>query len=572
MLISLQIRNYAIVDEIHLDFERGMTVVSGETGAGKSILLHALGLTLGDRAESGVVSPGAKRAEIVTTFDLSHRPELLQWLQELELDADEECLIRRTISAEGRSQGYINHNPVPLQKLKMLGERLVELHGQHAHQSLLSREEQRKLLDHYAGLDDDVHHLASLYQQWQDHNREKRELITRSREREDRRELLSFQIQELEELNLLPGELEEIEQQHQKLTNLSTLIDGVAEIQQQLEGDGLEQGALLQRLDAAQRQLQQLAAIDRELDEASLMAESAAIHLGELSSLLRHYLDRAEGDPQRLEQLEDRLSLIHDLARKHHIQPTELQQRHEEIRQELETLVGSDSRLVELEQAIATLRCAYERAAAKISKRRRSAARQLEKRVSDNIQALGMGDGAVKIECKPLESGGDPPSPHGLEQITYTVRTNPGHPFKPLSKIASGGELSRISLAIQVLVADKSAISTMIFDEVDVGVGGKTAEMVGFQLHALGERTQVICITHQPQVAAQGDHHLHIRKESGKSGVKSVVSPLDDASRIEEIARMSGGSTITEQTRSHALEMVAQSRRKQLTNQVGETK
>ncbi|MBF0217925.1 MAG: DNA repair protein RecN [Gammaproteobacteria bacterium] len=561
MLLSLQIQNYTIVDDLALDFTAGMTVLSGETGAGKSILLNALGLALGDRAESGVVAPGSERAEIVAIFSLSARPELQEWLAARELDANDECIIRRTISLEGRSRGYINGHSVPLTHLKELGEGLVELHGQHAHQSLLNREQQRQLLDSYAGITTEIKQLADLYQQWRQLMEEQEVLSRQALDRQSRHDLISFQLQELEQLNLQPGEAEAIEAEYQRLSHMSEIISTIATAHNQLNSDDGGPGSLLSQVQSVEREISRLVTVDARLQSTLELLEGAAIQLNEATSELKHYLDRAESDPERLQQLEDRLTHLQDLARKHRIPAEALLQRYHELAAQLLTLDASDSRVLQITKEIDAVSSDYQQLAVTISRARERAATALEKAINANIRTLGMGDGAIQIELEKLHDNRSPPSPYGHERIAFMVRTNPGHPFQPLNKVASGGELSRISLAIQVILASSHAVSTMIFDEVDVGVGGKTAEMVGYQLHALGERTQVICITHQPQVAAQGDQHLLIHKVKRNGKSNTLVKPLDEQSRVDEIARMSGGAQISELTRTHAKEMLQQSRR-----------
>ncbi len=553
MLRHLHIRNFAIVDSLEIDFRPGMSVLSGETGAGKSILLDALGLTLGDRADSSVIRHGADRAEISAEFDISALPDVTAWLEEHELASDGECLLRRTIGADGRSRGFINGQPTPIQSLKELGEQLVDIHGQHAHQSLLKRDIQRRLLDAYAGQLDLAKAVASQHRQWQQLQQEYDSLSQAAAERDSRLELLRFQVEELESLKPAPGELAELDQEYSRLSNANRLLEGAQTAVNLLDADEGQSASSV--LEQSLRLLQELQAVDTTLDNPLQMLEGAAIQLKEAVSELRHYADGMELDPERLSQLEQRIADLHNLGRKHRVAPEELPELLQQLQQELDELNASDSRLQGMQAEIEKSRAEYDKLAQQLSAGREKAAKKLAEAVSANMQELGMGGGRFDIALIPLEKG---PSASGLESVELRVSANPGQPLQSLNKVASGGELSRISLAIQVITVSQEGIPTMIFDEVDVGIGGGVAEMVGRQLRKLGENRQVLCVTHQPQVASQGHNHFRISKQSDGKETRTVVQPIDGDVRVEEVARMSGGVNITEQTLEHARQLISQ--------------
>ncbi len=553
MLSHLQIRNFALVESLELNFEQGMSVLSGETGAGKSILLGALGLTLGDRADSGVVRHGSDRAEIAATFSTEALPSVNEWLQQHELDMDGECILRRTINAEGRSRAFINGQPAPLQMLRELGEQLVDIHGQHAHQSLLKRDVQRQQLDGYANHAALLKQTAQYFHQWQQLQQELDELQRLAGERDSRLELLRYQVEELEGLQLEADEIAALDEEHSKLANISRLQEGAQRAAVQLYED--DESAMVSLLDRMLRELQALQAVDGALAPANELLEGAAIQAREAAGELRHYLDSLDNDPARLNTVEQRLGVIHELARKHRVEPEQLPQLLEQQQQELSELEGAGTRLDGLQAEIDATLADYHKAADKLSSGRKKAAKKLSDLISKNMQQLGMGEGRFDITLSPIDAIA---SAHGQETIEFQVSANPGQPLRPLSKVASGGELSRISLAIQVITAGKGGIPTLIFDEVDVGVGGGVAEMVGRELRTLGSERQVLCVTHQPQVAAQGHNHFRISKSSDKKDTRTTVEVIEGEQRVSEVARMSGGIDISEQTLSHAREMLEQ--------------
>lgn len=550
MLRNIHIRHLAVVDELNLDLQPAMTVLTGETGAGKSILIDALSLALGDRADSGVIRAGQARAEISADFDLSGLIHISDWLGKQELDDDGQCLIRRTINRDGPSRGYINGRPVPMQSLRELGEMLVDIHGQHAHQSLLRRDAQRQALDACAGHQKLLDNVAGYYQQWRT-LREQLDQLTASRaQREDRLELLRYQVQELQELALNDDELTALEEEHDRLANLNQLRAGSQQVLQLLIEN--EDSALADALERAAGELERLQGFDARLGNIMQTVRDAAIQTSEAGHELRDYLEGLSLDPERLQEIDQRLGLIHDLSRKHQLSAQELPALQQQLEDELATLEDADVALDATARELAVIETAYRQAADKLRISRRRAAKKLAKAVSDNMHRLGMKGGRFEIALEAQENY----SANGLERVEFLVSANPGQPPQPLAKVASGGELARISLAIQVITVGTGSIPTLIFDEVDVGIGGGIAEIVGRLLRDLGHERQVLCVTHQPQVASLAHQHLQVHKQSSKKTTATVVIPLGAGERVAEIARMLGGLEITQQTLSHAREMI----------------
>lgn len=562
MLRHIQIRHFAIVDELSLDLFPGMTVLTGETGAGKSILLDALGLALGDRAETGTIRAGVDRAEVNADFMITHHQGVQNWLREHELDEDDQCLIRRTINRDGRSKGYINGHPVPMQMLRELGEQLVDIHGQHAHQSLLKREVQRQALDAFASTSTSnaehnqlVSDTARYFHQWQQLNETFQQLQTSHQQREDRLELLRYQVQELQDLNLSPEEYANLETEHARLANLNQLREGGEQVLNALSGD--DQNTLTEMVEHCAVQLQKLLTVDPALANVCETLQGAAIQSREAATELRDYLEGLSMDPEQFQTLNERLGLIHDLARKYRVIPEELPSLLEQLEQELSELEQAEVQLGSMSAEIENSKKAYRESADRLTASRQKAAKKLARAVTDNMHQLGMPHGVFEIALEPI----DDYSQYGLERIEYRVTTNPGQPVQPLAKVASGGELSRISLAIQVIAAGTGNIPTLIFDEVDVGIGGAIAEVVGRLLRNLSDSRQVLCVTHQPQVASLAHHHLQVSKQADKKKTITGVSKLTDKDRVDEIARMLGGLEITEQTLAHAQEMIERGQR-----------
>ncbi|MGE8500423.1 MAG: DNA repair protein RecN [Pseudomonas sp.] len=553
MLVHLSVHNYAIVEHLDLELDGGMSVISGETGAGKSIMLDALGLTLGDRADSGVVRPGADKADILASFDLHDIPEARAWLAERDLDNDGPCILRRVITAEGRSRGYINGAPCPQGDLKALGELLIDIHSQHEHQSLLKPDTHRRLLDEYAGSQELARQVQLAAQRWKQTRNELERLSSASDEQRARHQLLSYQLEELDNLALGENELEQLELDHKTLTNAESLLSACRTVLDQCsESDG---GNVLSALTSSLNRLNSFQSQPGALSEATNLLASAQIQVEEAMGELNRFLDHFDADPERQQLLEERLDTIYTLARKHRIHPSELGALQQQLFEELESLNADDQASERLAEELAAYERHYQEKAAELSTLRHAAATRLAGAVEEEMQNLGMPGGRFSIELHPLET--TEPHSHGLEHLEFKVSANPGQPLKALAKVASGGELSRISLAIQVITAQTSRVPTLVFDEVDVGIGGPTAEVVGQLLRRLGERGQVLTVTHLPQVAAQGHQHLFVHKARDNDATRTAVSKLDSAQRVEEIARMLGGVDLTEESIAHARQMVS---------------
>jgi len=548
MLKHIVIRDYAIVDALDIELEGGMTVITGETGAGKSIMLDALGLCVGDRADSRTVRPGAKRAEITAVFTLSDIPSASQWLKERELDDDaDECILRRTVTADGRSKAFINGVPATLAETGELGELLVDIHSQHAHQSLLRKSHQRDMLDAFAGASELAQALAETAQQCERLTIEFERLANQNEADTARLELLRYQVNELEELGLQSAEIEILEAEQKQLANAGFLLESAGQAAEGCEVQS-EEIRRLRGLMADERHNFAAVANIRE------MLSSAEIHLDEARSELTRYADGIELDPSRLAEVDQRLEAIYDLARKHRVMPERLFEHHLALNAELEGLDGGDERLDQLRAEIKNARAEYSKLASRLTNQRTKAAVEIADKVSSILSKLAMERCSIKIALTPHAP--ESYHPRGNEDVEFLISTNPGAEPGPLAKIASGGELSRISLALQVAAAENATVPTMIFDEVDVGIGGAVAEVVGDLLHHLSARVQVLCVTHLPQVAAKGDQHLQVSKAGDKNSVSTTLATLDTQSRISEIARMLGGMKITESTLAHAREML----------------
>lgn len=552
MLTGIHIKDFAIVESLDLDCHPGMTVITGETGAGKSIMLDALGLVLGDRADAQSVRPGAERCDISASFDLSALPAAQHYLQEQALSDDEECILRRTISREGRSKSYINQHPVTLTQLKTFGEFIIQIHSQHAQQLLLRPEHQRQWLDQYAHVNkllSKVSELATLY-----HQKEKAlEQLRAQVGNPDQLALFQYQLQELDELDCKPGEFESLESAFKLASKAEQTLDHLQAARDLLDE---QDPNIISLLNQAMRSLSGIKIESNELTSIHECLQQAQIQCEEASAQLQDYQASLDADPQTLQKMESRLDKIHALARKHHCEPEQLVDQHLRLKEKLFTLQNSEDATQALEQAMRQLLQEYRETAAELTQKRQAAAKTFAKKIEQHIHQLGMPKGQVEIQVTPdLQAD---PCQTGQDKIEFLVRTNPGLPLSPLAKVASGGELSRISLAIQVITAQKEQTATLIFDEVDVGIGGSTAAIVGRLLRELGQHTQVICVTHQPQVAACGHQHLRVEKISQKGQTTSHISSLTPKQRIDEIARMLGGLTITETTTAHAEALMAE--------------
>ena len=552
MLTSLQVRNFAIIDQVEVEFSPGMTVLTGETGAGKSILVDALGLVLGERGGSGLVRSGTKRAEFTAEFDLQNLPGARHWLEEQMLDLDDECNLRRVINADGRSRAFINGNSVPQQSLKTLGEMLLDIHGQHFHQSLGHKSVQRDLLDYFGGLVDLGVATATAFSDWQDLAKQLSDLKSANADRISRLELLRFQLNELDALDLGADEIIELSQERLKLQNSGRLAEGVHRALQQIyDGDPTNAQSLLAD---ATHAIDSLSGVDESLRPALNLLQDANIQISETVDLLRRYADDLDMDPARQNWVEERLDAIATIARKHHIEPEEIDQLHQRLKVQLNDLEHAEERGAELEESTRQAESIYRKSARRLSTGRNKAAAAFSTAVTDAMSNLGMPGGVfvARVSSRDIND----PRPWGLDDVEYQISANPGQEPQPLSRVASGGELSRMSLAIQVIASDGSAIPTMVFDEVDSGVGGGVAEMVGLRLRELGQTRQVFCVTHLPQVASLASNHFRIMKITDGKSTKTGITQLGEDERVEELARMLGGVEITKRTREHAAEML----------------
>jgi DNA repair protein RecN (Recombination protein N) len=550
MLKFLSIRDFVIVSSLELDFYPGFTALTGETGAGKSILIDALSLALGERSDSSMVRNGCERAEIAAGFDVSALPHVQKWLLEQELAGDDGvCLLRRVLDAGGRSRGFINGRSATLQQLREAGERLLDIYGQHAHQSLLRPDVQRELLDGYAGTAADAENVAVLYRNWQALRRRRINMSENAEAMAAERELLQFQRSEIEALGFNTAEWGALQDEHARLAHAASLLETAAfGIEALSEADN----ACLAQLNALTARLRDGMQHDASLGETLRILESAQAELQEAVYALRHYQQRLDTDPQRLREQEQRIQCVMDAARKYRVAPEQLDQVLQRIVARLAEL-GGDTDLAELEQQEKAAQQSYQAAAQNLSAERKKSADKLAREITAAMQTLAMPGGSFLAALLPVNEG----NAYGLEAIEFQVAANPGVPLRSLAKVASGGELSRISLAIQVATTQVASVPTLIFDEVDSGIGGRVAEIVGQLLKKLGKDYQVLCVTHLPQVAAAADHQWQVSKAVKNGVTLSQIDVLDSAQRVEEIARMLGGVKITETTRKHAAEMLA---------------
>ena len=550
MLTHLHIRDFAIIDQVEIELHEGMTVLTGETGAGKSILLGALGLVLGDRADSAQVREGCEKADISAIFSLGENPAARNWLKENELEGDD-CIIRRTISKDGRSRGYINGQVAPLQSLRALGETLVDIHGQHEHQLLMKSATQRELLDSYAGNQPQLSELGTIYRQLKAIEK-KLAVISTAGDAESQIDMLRFQFSELESLNLDPAHINTLNAEHKRLSNAGQLLGDCQELLEGLyEGDR----AVHTQIARIQGAIGELARLDTALAPIAETLDSAAIQCTEAASDLRDYITLVEVDGNRLEELDQQLSTLHDLSRKHKTQPAQLLETRESISTQLESLgnVGRERQV--LQQQLDKQQEQYRAIDTRLGQTRRTAALELGEEITAYMQELGMEGGRFSVV---VGAGDNPkPSPTGSDVVTFMVSANPGQSPQALTKVASGGELSRISLALQLVASKYKSSATLIFDEVDSGIGGGIAETVGRQLRKLSTRAQVMCVTHLPQVASQGMSHFVVSKQSDGKTTATDIRLLNEDEKVEEVARMLGGLDITDQSRSHAQEMLS---------------
>jgi len=552
MLKFLSIRDFVIVSTLELEFSDGFTALTGETGAGKSILIDALSLALGERGDASLIRHGCERAEVSSEFDISAMPTMKDWLREQELEGDEGvCLLRRVLDSGGRSRGFINGRSATLQQLREAGNHLLDIHGQHAHQSLVRPEAQRALLDGYAGSIDTAEKVSGLYREWQALRRRRISLSENAESVASERELLQFQRNELEALGFNPAEWQSLQEDHGRLSHAAGLLETA--------GMGLEtlseaDNACIAQLNALSARIREGMQHDPSLGDILRSLDSAQAELQEAVYALRHYQQRLEVDPKHLQELEQRIQSVMDTSRKYRVAPDQLDDVLHRIASRLDEL-GGDADLAELEKKEKDAHQDYLAAARKLTAVRSRAAGKLSREITSSMQTLAMQGGTFNVALLPLEEG----NVNGLESLEFQVAANPGAPLRSLAKVASGGELSRISLAIQVATSKIASVPTLIFDEVDSGIGGRVAEIVGQLLKKLGGTYQVLCVTHLPQVAAMADQQWQVSKVVENSVTFSRINRLDDVQRVEEIARMLGGVKITETTRKHAAEMLGTS-------------
>lgn len=549
MLKFLGIRDFVIVASLELDFSAGFTALTGETGAGKSILIDALSLALGERGDGGMVRAGCERAEISAEFDIAELPHLQAWLSEQELDGDEGvCLMRRVLDASGRSRGFVNGRSATLQQMREAGEYLLDIHGQHAHQSLLKQDAQRDLLDSHAGLQNEVAAVAASFKAWQTLHRRRLQLEQNAEAVAAERELLVFQRRELEALNFSVAEWEVLQGDHARLSHAASLLETA---QFGVEVLSEADGACLAQLNTLTARLRAGLEFDSGLQDTLTMLESAQNEVQEAVYALRHYQQKLDADPQQLREQEQRMADVVEASRKYRVPPEQLPQALQGIVARLDELGGSAD-LDELAKQDESAHVVFTGAAKKLSAARTKAAKTLSDEITTAMQTLAMQGGQFAVQLTPLAEG----NAHGSEAVEFQVAANQGTPLRNLAKVASGGELSRISLAIQVAASRAATVPTLIFDEVDSGIGGRVAEIVGSLLKQLGKRHQVMCVTHLPQVAAQADAQWQVSKGATNGTTLSNIRVLAAGERIEEIARMLGGVTITDTTRTHAAEML----------------
>jgi DNA repair protein RecN (Recombination protein N) len=552
MLTNLTITNFALVQRLDLTFFEGMSVVTGETGAGKSIMLDALGLTLGDRADNNLLGLQGDKAEILSCFDVSNLKAAADWLIDRELATEDTVVImRRVINRDGRSRGFINGIPTTLADMKVLGNLLIDIHSQHEHQSLLKKETHRRLLDEYGHLLKDASSVKTLFDNYKSCKDRLEKLLTDNAEQSSRFQLLTYQSSELNELNLLEGETGKLELEQKRLANAEGVLQQCQEAISLCNSD--EGSSAITAITKAVAYLNEIE--DTQIRPILELMSSGLIQIEEATSDLEHYSQNYEIDPGKLTQVEERLSKVYEIARKHRIDPSQIPALNDSIKAELKAIDNMDVEVEELTIELDSLKSRYQKLASKLARARKKTAKKLSAEVTTKLAELGMAGAEFVIELTDIAAG--TLTANGLEDIEFLISTNAGHSPGPLNKIASGGELSRISLAIQVATANTSSVPTLVFDEVDVGIGGATAEVVGRLLRELGKQAQIICVTHLPQVASQGNQHLKVIKEGQDLAVETTVVTLDEAERVDEIARMLGGISVTDQSLAHAQEMFA---------------
>jgi len=552
MLTQLHIKDFTLVDQLDLELHCGLTTITGETGAGKSIMLDALSLAIGDRADGAKIRQNKERAEIHASFDVSELPHVQAWLKDKDLGDGDECIFRRVITRDGRSRAYVNGKTVPLQQMRALGEQLIDIHNQHEHQSLLKPQTHRRLIDDFGEAKKLGESVKKSFSQWLEIDSKLDQARSQSDEVSARFQLLSYQVQELDQLSLEEGEVAALEKEQKILANADKLQEHCQNVTDICDSDGV---GLKDRLNHAVRLLNEIPDKPEQLQDIETLFNSALINVEEAQADIERFLDSAEADPSRLNEIELRLNVVYEIARKHRIDPEALTELHQQLQEELSGLQSGDDLIKSLEEQRDLLLAAYTSHADKLSKKRRKAATQLSQHVNRKLSELAMEHAKFTVQ---LESNNGSPTRHGNEDVAFLISTIPGQPPQALSKVASGGELSRISLAIQVVTAQTSTTPTMVFDEVDVGIGGTTGDVVGEMLRSLGASGQVFCVTHLAQVASKSHHHLRIEKSVNKKGATSVLTALEGDEKIIEIARMMGGAVDSKQSLEHAKAMISE--------------
>tara|TARA_R110002049_G_scaffold252263_1_gene426744 strand:+ start:43901 stop:45574 length:1674 start_codon:yes stop_codon:yes gene_type:complete len=552
MLKSLHIQNFAIIEKLELDFFNGMSALTGETGAGKSIIIDAIGLVLGDRADNNLIRAGKEAAEIILVVEIVSKSNSSRWLKNNDFEFDSECILRRVVRKDGKSKAYINGVPVPLKTLKELGECIINIYGQHAHQSLMNVATQRELIDQFASHKENLVALDRLCADWREQKKQFDQISKNSSDIQATVELLRYQAEELDQLGLEAGEISTLEDKHKRLANAEELKKSTLQASHQLKND--DGSDVYTTLSQICTQVSALLKNDQRLEPANQSLEEAFTAISECADDLRDYAENIEIDPEELFQTEERLASIDQISRKHKVTPDELIALHEKISKELEALTQPECNVDALKARLEKTESEYRGLAKKVSNKRTSVSKKLSTNITKALAKLGMEKARVEIAVNYDDTA--TPASYGFDSIVFNVQTNPGQKMLPLSQVASGGELSRISLAIQMIAVDKMDVPVLIFDEVDSGVGGAIAEVVGRELRTIGEQKQVMCITHLAQVAANAHHHYRVNKQSEHSDTVSAIEYLSQADRIEEIARMIGGVTLTENTFLHAQEML----------------
>ena len=557
MLTHLTINNYMLIEHLDLQLQKGMTAITGETGTGKSVLLGALGLALGEKADGDKVRLACDKADITATFSLDDLADARQWLIEHDLSHADDCLLRRVITKEGRSRAFINSQPVPLQQIRALGELLIDIHSQHAHQSLLSKNNHQKLLDEYTQQHSLGITVAKEYRHWQRLNSQYIKLRDNADEMNARFQLLHYQVEELDKLDIGSDELKLLEHEQQTLANAESIIHKSQQLSLLCDGDDLDASSSIRELlSQAMGILQSIRPQSDAFININDLLNNALINVDEAHNSLQHETQGLEIDPDRLQFVESRLTSIYDISRKHNVAPDAIATKHTELSDELSSLAGGDDALAELEKLTTGAAAQFMTSAKALSHKRQLSAKKLTNSINRQLQTLAMsGANFLVAVTQQLKK----PSSHGIDDIEFLISTNPGQPHKPLNKVVSGGELSRISLAIQVATAQTSQVATLVFDEVDVGIGGDTANVVGELLNQLGSKSQVLCITHLAQVASKANYHWQVSKATKTNSAATHIVELDNNHKIEEIARMISGNVLSDESIAHAKLMMGQS-------------